>query len=215
MTEPASSESVEVSAGFRPCRSRTSMGRLVVVICCLLGVAVGGVFWWTFGGGEQQWYRFRLPPRAAFQGKVTLDGQPLRGGQLLTWPERRGVPKSVGFIGQGGEFLLRTDLSGNYVEEAFVGRHRVSITQYEQQKGASPPRLSSPIKYSSPDTSGLTITVDRDPAKNHVVLALTSESAESNESPPTAASELLDRQPVHLPRDGRGDSAAGLHNPLP
>lgn len=189
MTEPTRSENVNTSVGSQPRGSLASMGRLALVVGCLLGLAVVGVFWWTFGGGEQQWHQFLLPPRAAFQGKVTLDGQPLRGGQLVTWPERRGVPKSVGFIGPDGEFLLRTDLSGNYVEEAFVGRHRVSIAQHEQQQGASAPRLLSPAKYASPDTSGLTITVDRDPAKNHVILALTSESSEANNPPSTPDSK--------------------------
>lgn len=209
MTDPATSETVGAPPGSKPCGPHAARGRLALFACCLLGVAGGGVYWWTFGGGEQQWHQFLLPPRAAFHGKVTLDGQPLRGGQLMTWPERRGVPKSVGFIGQDGEFILRTDMSGNYIEEAFVGRHRVSIAQYEQQKGASAPRLSSPVKYTSPDTSGLTITVDRDPSKNHVTLTLTSESAESNESAPTADSKLPDRSPAPSPNNERASSADG------
>lgn len=157
-------------------RSPARWGRLLVLVVGLVVVGAGGVYWWTFAGGEQWFHALRLPSKAAFRGKITLDGEPLRGGQLIAWPDRAGVPRAVGFIGQEGEFILRIDAGGKFQEEAFVGRHRVSITQYAKQSGASPPQLSSPVKYSSPDTSGLLIVVDRDPAKNNVVLNLLSDA---------------------------------------
>ncbi len=161
-------------------RSQASWGRLLLIVLCLTGVGAGGVYWWTFGGGEKWWHALLLPAQAEFRGRVTLDGEPLRGGQLPTWPDRGGVPRSVGFIGQDGEFILRTDIAGKFIERAFVGRHRVSVLQYAQQVGPSAPRLTSPAKYTSPDTSGLVMTVDRDPSKNVALLELLSDSQKHN-----------------------------------
>ncbi len=164
-------------------RPRASLRRLLLIAVMLLVAGIGGVSWWTFGGGEKWWHSVWLPAKVEFRGKVTLNGQPLRGGQLMTWPDRRGVRQSVGFIDQEGEFILRTDIDGDYVEQAFVGRHRISVLQFAPQVGATAPKLTSPVKYTSPDTSGLAITVDRDPSKNDALLELTSKSAKDNDQP--------------------------------
>jgi len=161
-------------------QSTAHWGRLWLIAVCLMGVSAGGVYWWTFAEGEKWWHTILLPAKAAFRGTITLDGAPLRGGQLTTWPERAGVPKSVGFIGQDGEFILETDIDGNYFQYAFVGRHRVSIEQYAMQVGPSPPVMTSPAKYASPATSGLAITVDRDASKNIAHFELHSGLKDSN-----------------------------------
>ena len=164
-------------------RSRASLRRLLLIAVTLLVVGIGGVSWWTFGDGEKWWGNVWLPAKVEFRGKVTLDGQPLRGGQLMTWPDKRGVRQSVGFIGDDGEFILRTDIDGDFIEQAFVGRHRISVLQFAPQAGATAPKLTSPVKYSSPDSSGLAITVDRDPAKNYALLELSSDTAKDNNPP--------------------------------
>lgn len=169
------------------------LGLLLALGIGLMVVGAVGVYWWTFAGGEKWVYELGLPSKAAFRGKVSLDGVPLRGGQLIAWPDRAGVPRSVGFIGQNGEFILRIDVGGKFHEEAFVGRHRVSVTQFEQQKGPSPPRLTSPAKYSSPDTSGLVIVVDRDPAKNIAELNLVSDAPPPGDSPTKSESGESDK----------------------
>ena len=133
MTEPNAATIAAEPIGSAPKRPRPSLRRLLSLVVCLLSVGVVGVYWWTFGDGEKWWQAAWLPAKAEFRGKVTLDGEPLRGGQLTTWPERRGVPRSVGFIGQDGKFVLQTDIAGNYIEQAFVGRHRISITQFALQ----------------------------------------------------------------------------------
>ena len=146
--------------------------RLLVITLCLVCAGFGGVYWWAFAGGENWWHSALGPSKAAFRGKVTLDGEPLRGAELVTWPDRAGVRQSVGFIDQDGEFILRTDIAGNYIDQTFVGRYRVSIVQFAMQVGASPPRMTSPAKYADPETSGLTITVDRDSSKNYALFEL-------------------------------------------
>ena len=179
MTEPNTS----TNTGKPPGRPHASFGRLLLIAVTLLVVGIGGASWWTFGDGEKWWGNVWLPAKVEFRGKVTLDGQPLRGGQLMTWPDQRGVRQSVGFIGDDGEFTLRTDIDGDFIEQAFVGRHRISVLQFAPQVGATAPKLTSPVKYSSPDSSGLAITVDRDPAKNNALLELTSDAAKDNNQP--------------------------------
>jgi hypothetical protein len=192
MTESAKPKNDDRTADSKINPASPRLGVLLTLTVGLVIIGVGGVYWWTFAGGEKWFQEFRLPPKAAFRGTVTLDGKPLQGGQLTAWPDQAGVPRAVGFIEQNGEFILRIDVGGAFREEAFVGRHRVSVTQFEKQQGPSPPRMTSPVKYSSPDTSGLVIVVDRDPAKNVAELNLVSESpapgdsktkTESGESP--------------------------------
>jgi hypothetical protein len=186
MTELTSSTNDDRSADSKPRSSPPRIGMLLGLAVGLSLVGAGGVYWWTFAGGEQWAQELWMPAKAAFRGKVTLDGEPLRGGQLTAWPDRAGVPKSLGFIEQNGEFLLRIDVGGKFLEEAFVGRYRVSVTQFEKQQGPSPPKMTTPAKYSSPDTSGLVIVVDRDPAKNIVELNLLSDA------PPSSATSHAD-----------------------
>lgn len=193
MTELTTSTNDVPPANSKTAPPAPRLGLLLVLAIGLVVVGAGGVYWWTFAGGEQWVQELGLPAKAAFRGKVTLDGAPLRGGQLIAWPERAGVPRPVGFIEQNGEFILRIDIGGKFHEEAFVGRHRVSVTQYEKQQGPSAPRMTTPVKYSSPDTSGLVIVVDRDPAKNMVELNLVSDTPQSGDSPPKSESGESDK----------------------
>ncbi len=180
MSAPATLANGGKTSGSPAGGSRSPWGRLLLIALGLVVVGSGGVYWWAFEGGEKWWHSVLLPTKATFRGKVTLDGEPLRGGQLMALPVRAGVPQSAGFIGQDGEFILRTDIEGNYVDHAFVGRYRVTVTQFAMQVGASPPRMTSPAKYASTATSELSITVDRDASKNDALIELRSDSKESN-----------------------------------
>lgn len=206
MNESPPPENSNEPTGTAACRPRVSLSRLLPVAVCLIGVGVGGVFWWTFGDGEQWWLDAWLPAKAEFRGKVMLDGEPLRGGQLTTWPDRRGVPRSLGFIGQDGEFALHTAIDGKYIEQAFVGRHRISIAQFAQQVGATAPKLTSPAKYTSPDTSGLVLLVDRDSSKNFAVFELVSDSPKSNDPPSNSDAERSSDSSGKPDADARDDS---------
>lgn len=206
MTDLTSSANDAPRAESKPAEAPPRLGLLLALAIGLVVVGAGGVYWWTFAGGEKWVHDLGMPSKAAYRGKVTLDGAPLRGGQLTAWHDRAGVPQSVGFIQQNGEFILRIDVGGKFHEEAFVGRHRVSITQFEQQKGPSPPRMTSPAKYSSPDTSGLVITVDRDPAKNVVELNLVSDTPQPGDSTPKTESGESDKPSPRSPAKPNADT---------
>ncbi len=181
MSGLATSEDSPKTSGSAAGGAKTPWCRLLMIALCLAVIGSGGVYWWAFEGGEKWWHSVLLPAKATFRGKVTLDGEPLRGGQLMALPVRAGVPQSAGFIGQDGDFILRTDIDGNYVDHAFVGRYRVTVTQFAMQAGASPPRMTSPAKYASISTSGLSITVDRDASKNEALIELHSDPKVSSE----------------------------------
>ena len=193
MTELKSSTNDLPVVKSKTSQSTPRLGLLLALAMGLIVVGVGGVYWWTFAGGEKWVQELGLPSKAAFRGKVTLDGAPLRGGQLTAWPDQAGVPRSVGFIEQDGEFILRIDVGGAFHEEAFVGRHRVSVTQFEKQQGPSAPKMTTPAKYSSPDTSGLVIVIDRDPAKNVVELKLVSDAPRPGDSTPKSETGEADK----------------------
>lgn len=206
MTEETASTNGEPPAVPTKAPPPSRWGFLLGLAVGLVAVVAGGVYWWTFAGGEKWFHARLLPAKAAFRGTVTLDGVPLRGGQLTAWPDRKGVPRSVGFIGQDGEFILRVDIGGAFQEEAFVGRHRVSVIQFEQQRGPSAPRMTTPAKYSSPDTSGLTIMVDGDPAKNVVVLKLLSDAPPPGDSRQNSESGESDQPSPRSPAKPNADT---------
>lgn len=195
-------ESTSTSKG----RRRLSLSLLILLTGGLLGGGAGGVYWWTFGGGEKWWHSAWLPAKAEFRGIVTLDGVPLRGGQLTTWPDGNGVPRSLGFIDQDGKFALHTAIDGVYIEQAFVGRHRISIAQFAQQVGASAPQMTSPAKYSSPDTSGLVLIVDRDASKNYAEFSLKSDALKSNDPAQNPESKTPPSPSVKAGTDARNSS---------
>ena len=100
---------------------------------------------------------------APVQGRVLLDGQPVAGAAVLFELESGGVP-ATGVTDASGQFSLST--SGRGVG-APLGKNGVSVSK---QVIAQPNRKveegeivamksQTPIKYASPQTSGLTIDV--------------------------------------------------------
>lgn len=108
---------------------------------------------------------------APVRGKVLLDGKPMTSGQVLTQPKAgRG---SNGAIQLDGSFELTT---GNE-PGALAGSHQVSVVAYENGASTSPEaslgKLLVPQRYTSGETSGLTIEVDSS-GNNEPVLELKS-----------------------------------------
>jgi hypothetical protein len=105
------------------------------------------------------------------RGKVLLDGKPLTKGMIATMPSAgRGANAK---IQPDGSFELRT-FGQN--DGATVGVHRVAIVAFETPANAGPESGSGPSlvpkRYTSPETSGLTIDVK--PGDNSPELKLTS-----------------------------------------
>jgi hypothetical protein len=101
-----------------------------------------------------------------------FDGKPLSTGSVVTLPAQgRGAR---GVIDTQGNFTLSTSDMGT---GATVGKHLVAVVAYEKTDNPSPeaPRRSLiPQKYSSAETSGLSIDVTPGEMEP-VVLNLTSQ----------------------------------------
>jgi hypothetical protein len=100
---------------------------------------------------------------APVQGRVLLDGQPIAGAAVLFEPESGGVP-ATGVTDASGQFSLTTSGRG---AGASLGKNSVCVSK---QVIAQPNRKveegeivamksETPVKYASPQTSGLTIDV--------------------------------------------------------
>jgi hypothetical protein len=108
---------------------------------------------------------------ATVRGKVLLDGKPLAQGMIATMPNAgRGANAK---IKSDGTFELRT-FSQN--DGATIGVHKIAVVAHDAPANTGPEsgsgKLLVPKRYTSPETSGLTIDVK--PGDNSVELKLTS-----------------------------------------
>ncbi|MCC7473810.1 MAG: hypothetical protein IT425_00320 [Pirellulales bacterium] len=91
------------------------------------------------------------------RGIVTLDGQPLSQGSVVSYPENG--KGALGTIQSDGSFILITRGLKSGVS---VGHHRLAVVAYQQPAQASPEADQKPLvplRYMQPDTSGLSVTV--------------------------------------------------------
>lgn len=113
------------------------------------------------GCGESR--EFELAP---VSGKVTLNGEPLVGAQVLLQPtggsENPG-PSSTGLTNESGEYVMKT-IDGE--EGAVVGHHRVAITSNPFQEvpagdqDVGPNNERVPMRYNL--NSSLTIDISKE-----------------------------------------------------
>lgn len=100
------------------------------------------------------------------EGRVLIDGEPMQSGSVITTPaEGRGAR---GTIGEDGHFLLTTRDAG---KGAVVGVHRVAVVAYDHAEALNKNpeaevTLIVPARYTSPETSGLTIDVKPNETNN-------------------------------------------------
>src|SRR5689334_17734513 len=99
------------------------------------------------------------PPMAPVKGKVTLNGQPLKTGSILTVPEAG--KGAYALIGPDGYFELGTYAK---TDGALVGTHKVAVVAAAENKGRKGPegsgtKLLVPDRYVNVEMSQLTIEV--------------------------------------------------------
>ena len=105
--------------------------------------------YWGCGAGGTA-----TPALLPVKGKVTYKGRPLTNGMVRFEPEGYGR-MARGKLQSDGTFVLTTLKDGDGV---VAGHHRVSITGFEKSL-ANDPALK---KYTSPNTSRLTVEVDQE-----------------------------------------------------
>jgi hypothetical protein len=116
---------------------------------------------------------------ASVSGAVTLDGQPLAGGEHMNGTvtfsrEGGGGAPAVGFIDEAGRYAMKTGAASGLQP----GRYQVAIAMKKITIPADPnampiPTLITPTKYKSTATSGL--HADVSPGRNDVDFSLVSD----------------------------------------
>ena len=178
-TFQAPAESATGHAGDSPpAASALSLRRVFMIVLPVAVVMFGGVVGFGFFDGAK-WIKDLLrPPLVAGAGQVLFRGVPLAGGELRSKPETKGLPGAMGFLDDEGRFDLKTPIDGDYVDGAFLGQHKVTITLYGQAFSAGAAPLT-PKKYASFDTTPLTIVVTRSSADNTYLFELEEDVEES------------------------------------
>jgi hypothetical protein len=141
-----------------------------VAILAVVGVASIGFFDLDAILGD-----LTRPTLAPASGQVVYQGQPLLNAQILTQPTGGRGQSALGWTDDKGQFSLKTDIRGAYVDGATVGEHRVTVTAFGTSPGATAPPLLTPERYASMGASPLRITIGRDSAKNQFQLVLEGE----------------------------------------
>lgn len=160
--------------------------RTLLVAMPLVVVILAGAGWWTLWDGEH-WLREQVRPRLVpVTGTVAFGGELLKSGQVTTKLMNRNQQGAIAFI-EGGKFALMTDVDGRYVEGAYVGRHKVTVADYEPQRGPSPPPLLTPDEYAAFGTTPLEIDVSRSPDKNVFAFTLKGEPPARPQRPAAGA----------------------------
>jgi len=101
-------------------------------------------------------------------GKVTLrNGTPLRGGMILLESSGKPSLNGIGIVGDDGSYAIRTKTTPLLEEEgAVAGRHLVSFCPAIRNGGLKKYEDVIHERYLDFDSSGMTIEVTNDPAKN-------------------------------------------------
>lgn len=102
------------------------------------------------------------PKVVPVSGVVRIDGQPLPAGFVQVAPTNHRA--ATGKIDADGRFTLTTTIPN---DGCAVGTHAVAVIGTESM-GPSRQKWHAPMKYTSADTSGLTITIDG-PTENLVI----------------------------------------------
>lgn len=95
------------------------------------------------------------PPTGSVSGKVTFNGQPLTAGIVTFVNEEAGTGAS-GQLDPSGSYRIESIRTGEYN----VAVHQAPPPPDETGQRAELPKLNIPEKYLTPETSGLTATVN-------------------------------------------------------
>jgi hypothetical protein len=142
---------------------------IVVPVALLAAAALAFI---RFGDTDALLNDLTRPALAPAKGNVMYKGQPLGNAQVMTEPTaERGLP-AMGWTDDEGNFSLKTDIKGTFVEGITVGEHRVTVTARERISVPGGPPLVTPEQYASMKNSPLSIKVGSNPAENQFKFVL-------------------------------------------
>jgi hypothetical protein len=102
--------------------------------------------------------RVRVHPA---RGKIAFEGQPIANATLYLHPvggKATDFPRPRAIVGQDGTFLL-----GTYRKDdgAPAGEYKVTVQWFSQPDGGGTPRNLLPPRYAVPETSDLTVRIQK------------------------------------------------------
>jgi hypothetical protein len=161
-----------------PKRAKFRLQKVLMIVVPVIALAIGALVLVRVVNVDTLLSDLSRPRLVPASGTVLFHGQPLRNGQIATYPDsRRGLP-AIGWTDDEGKFTLKTDIRGNLVEGATVGDHRVVVTSYQTIAAAAAPPLLTPQLYASLGSSPLRITVGSAAAENQFELVLEGDAPE-------------------------------------
>ena len=116
-----------------------------------------------------------LPPLFPVKGKVTVDKEAVKGGQIQLLAEKPDpdgkIPPSSGQISEGGEYEIFTGGKAG----APKGKYKVGVSppMVPAQGAKAPPKTAYNEKFRNPQTSGLVIEVTESAKEGAYDLPLT------------------------------------------
>ena len=99
------------------------------------------------------------PALVEVEGQVMMNGQPLPQAQIQTYPSNDRWPGASGMSDEKRHFQLTTFVDIGFQSGAFVGRHQVTVVVEEPGLGGFGVTVRSPEEYTSPNSSGITLTI--------------------------------------------------------
>ncbi|MBM4000472.1 MAG: hypothetical protein FJ297_13200 [Planctomycetes bacterium] len=178
------------------------LARVLLLVVPLVVLVVGGYAFLTVFGGMERIAAWTRPPHVPVKGRVSWNGKPVKGAQVMTRPSKSNLRGSIGATDADGAFELLLDVGGRYEDGAYVGDHAVTVALYGPHPPATPPPLLSPAEYAGFDTTPLHFEVSRDAEKNKWKIAI------EGEAPPPPA-------PLAGPGPGTGGGGGGPPVPSP
>ena len=158
------------------------LGRVLKLAAPIALVLIGGAVFIGFFDGLKRIETWSRPAMMSVTGQVLYNGEPLDNGLVVF--SSRGLPNAIGATDSQGRFKLQIDIDGQYVDGAYVGEYVVTVTKNEPQPGASPPKLLTPLIYSTTATSPLRFTISPTAEKNEFKIPITGEPAPPTPPPP-------------------------------
>jgi hypothetical protein len=125
-----------------------SAKRLIGLLVCF-----GGLFGLAGCGGKSKLQQLGVGPMVPVQGKVTLGGKPLKGGNVFFYPqgEVKGFAP-MGLIDAQGHYTLATSGEAG----APVGKYRATVEPASEDKSQD---MQMDVRYASAEHSPLLVEV--------------------------------------------------------
>lgn len=197
--------SVNETPAAPPAKPAFRLGVVLRVVVPLGAAVAAGLLSWGHFDVEQRIHRWMLPPLVSVSGQVFLNGEPLAKAQVFTQPSGGTSRGAMGVADADGRFSLRTDVDGDFLPGARLGKHLVVIQAQDPNAPSGPfkPPLITPPDCAEFSTTPLTLQVERDPARNQFTFRL-----EHKAEPPKAKPAFGGKPPAGAKPRSSAKSAA-------